>query len=73
MKATIILNKNAVFLDMILSYCFVQAGSLCGDPELEGLVQRLGGVVHPDKGEHEAQHDDEDVEAHCLPGHHLAT
>ena len=67
MKATIILNKNAVFLDMILNYCVRRPGSLCGDPELEGLVQSLGGVIHPDKGEHEAQHDDEDVEAHCLP------
>ena len=46
--------------------------ALCWDPQFEGLVQGLGGVVHPDKGEHEAQHDDEDVEAHCLPGHHLA-
>ena len=63
-----------------LKFCFswydaellLRPGALCGNTELKGLVERLGGVVHPDKSEHEAQHDDEDVEAHCLPGHHLA-
>ena len=54
------------------SELLLRPGALCWDPQLEGLVQRLGRVVHPDKGEHEAQYDDEDVEAHCLPGHHLA-
>ena len=50
----------------------LRLGVLCRNTELKGLVERLGGVVHPNKSEHEAQHDDKDVEAHCLPGHHLA-
>ena len=45
--------------------------SLCWDAELESLVESLGRVVHPHEGEHEAENNDENVEAHDFPGHHL--
>ena len=45
--------------------------SLCRDAELESLVESLGRVVHPHEGEHEAENNDENVEAHDFPGHHL--
>ena len=45
--------------------------SLCRDAELESLVESLGRVIHPHEGEHEAENNDENVEAHDFPGHHL--